>query len=125
MVQSWAGRLIYIANGILPARKFTTRVLATLRSLDDGAWTTISPAYVGDVKRFAQFAQTSNGYFLFEVQRPVFQIDCDLSLFGAGGVALPHCYSWTYTAHRFPHDPCSPYRHPPSNNSNLDRQHGV
>lgn len=99
MVQSLVGRLLYVANCVTPARKFVTRVLATLRAMDDGAWTTISPQFKADVAWFLQYATIANGIFLFNPVRPVLEVECDSSLFGGGGMARPYCYTWQYPDH--------------------------
>lgn len=42
MVQAIAGKLIFVANCVQQARKFTARILATLRAMQDGAWITLN-----------------------------------------------------------------------------------
>lgn len=98
MVQSIAGRVIYIANCIPPARKFTARILATLRAMADQDWITINQEFKADIRWFVLYAQTSNGIHLFSPARPILYVECDSSLFGGGGVAPPFCYNWKYSA---------------------------
>lgn len=97
MVQSIAGRLIYVANCIPPARKFTARVLAALRGMNQDAWITISDEFKADLRWFVEFAKLSNGIFLFNPIWPTIEIECDFSLFGGGGLAFLICYAWTYS----------------------------
>lgn len=97
MVQSIAGRLIYIANAIPPARKFTSRILGALRCMDDHAWITLSQAFKADLRWFVEFGRLSNGIFLFSPVRPIVEVECDSSLMGGGGLSHPFCYSWKYT----------------------------
>lgn len=97
MVQSIAGRLIYVANCIPSARKFTSRILAALRTMTDDSWITITDQFRADLKWFLEYAKLSNGIFLLNPTKPVIQIECDSSLFGGGGISQHWCYTWTYT----------------------------
>lgn len=99
MIQSIAGRIIYIANCIPPARKFTARILATLSALDDHRWVTLNDDFKADIRWFVLYAQHSNGVHLFSPDKPILYVQCDSSLFGGGGVAPPFCYSWEYSPH--------------------------
>lgn len=96
MIQSIAGRIIYVANAIPPARKFTARILAVLRMLPDGGWITLMDDFKTEILDFN--AKLSNGIHLFKPQRETLHIECDSSMFGAGGLAPPYCYTWTYYA---------------------------
>lgn len=60
MIQSIAGRIIYVANCIPPARKFTARVLAAIRSIPDEGWITLSDDFKAAVRWFVKYAQMSN-----------------------------------------------------------------
>lgn len=97
MIQSLVGRLIYVANVIFPARKFTGRILATLRAMKDGDLVTLSVPFQADVRWFVEYASLSNGLYLLTPTRPCFEIFCDSSLYGGGGVSGNYCYSWIYT----------------------------
>lgn len=97
MIQSIAGRLIYVANAIPPARKFTARILAALRSMTEGSWISLTEGFKADLKWFVEYSRLSNGFYLFSPVRPTIEIECDSSLAGGGGVSPPFCYAWTYT----------------------------
>lgn len=99
MIQSLAGRLLYITNCIPPARRFLSRILATLSGMVDGKWITLSTSFKLDVVWFARFARQANGVFYYQPDRPHIEIECDSSLYGGGGVALQYCYSWVYPIH--------------------------
>lgn len=98
MIQSIAGRLIYIAYPIPPARKFTARILGSLRAMEDNAWITLSEGFKADLRWFVKYTKVSNGIFLFSPQRPTVEVECDSSLLGGGGYFYPFCYSWTFTS---------------------------
>lgn len=97
MVQSIAGRLIYVGNCIRPARKFTVRILQTLRGMNEDDWVTITKEFASDIKWFVQFATASNGYYLFNPIHPSMSIYCDSSLYGGGGLSDRYCYTWAYS----------------------------
>lgn len=97
MIQSIAGRIIYVANCIPPARKFTARVLAALRMLQDEGWITLSDDFKADIRWFVHYAQVSNGIHFYRPHTTKINIECDSSMFGAGGVATPYCYAWEYS----------------------------
>lgn len=100
MIQSITGRLLYIANCVTPGRKFVTRILATLRAMEDQAWVTLSPHFKADIAWFLHYARLSNGIFLFNPVRPTMDLECDSSLYGGGGLSHPYCYAWVYdTSH--------------------------
>lgn len=84
MIQSLAGNLVYISNCITPGRKFTARILATLRTLKDRQWTTIDKEFKADLRWFASYAASANGIFMFPPVLPPINIECDSSLKGAG-----------------------------------------
>lgn len=97
MVQSIAGRLIYVGNCILPARKFTVRILSTLRAMPESGWTTLSKGFKSDIAWFLEYAKMANGVYLFSPDRPVIEIICDSSLYGGGGMSENLCYTWPYS----------------------------
>lgn len=49
-----------------------------------------------DIKWFLQFATASNGVRLITPPSQHFDIECDSSMEGGGGVALNLCYAWKY-----------------------------
>lgn len=97
MIQAIAGCLIYISNCILPGRKFTSRILGTLRAMGDRSWTTLTPEFKADLRWFAVYAEKANGLSLLTPRRPTFDIECDASLLGAGGSSSTCCYQWTFS----------------------------
>lgn len=49
MIQSLAGRLIFLANARTPAREFVTRILGTLRGMPAKGWVTLSKGFKLDL----------------------------------------------------------------------------
>lgn len=49
-IQSLIGKLVYVSNCIPYARKFLSRILATLRNMQDREWTTIDQDFKKDVQ---------------------------------------------------------------------------
>lgn len=96
MVQSLAGKLLYVANCIIPARRFLTRILATLRALAHTKWITFSKDFRLNLKWFLNFASLANGSFYYIPERKEIEIQCDSSLVAGGGVASQYYYSWKY-----------------------------
>lgn len=90
MIQTLAGRLVYIYNRVRAGKKFTTRILMTLRGMGQREWTTIG-------SEFLEYATVANGVFLLPVNSLEVNIFCDLFLIGGGG---PHdqamYYTWIY-----------------------------
>lgn len=110
MIQSLVRRLLFLANAITPARKFVTRILATLRTMPDRGWINISEPFKLDVRWFLQYAKQANGMFYYTPQRRYAEIQCDSSLTGGGWV---HRYSLLRLGiFRSAHAQVSPY--PPS-----------
>lgn len=97
MIQSLAGRLLFLANCVRAARKFVGRILATLRVMQDNAWTTIKAGFLLDIQWFLNYAKQANGVFYYTPDRPQAHIECDSSLLGGGGLAGQYCYAWKYT----------------------------
>lgn len=97
MIQSLAGRLLYVANCITPARRFMSRVLAALRALDNKKWVTLGHEFKLDLRWFLYYAELANGRFYYTPERNKSEIECDSSLLGAGGVAGRYYYSWLYS----------------------------
>lgn len=96
-IQAIAGRLIYIASCIPQARKFTARVLATLRAMGQRTWTTINQEFKADILWFTEYARSANGIHLLTQHRPTFEIECDSSLFAGGAADHQRYYTWTYS----------------------------
>lgn len=97
MIQSLLGKLIHLCNCIHHGRKFLSRVLATLRALENRTWTTIDSDFKKDVRWFQLYARTGNGINLYTPSLPPVSIECDSSLSGGGGNTTTHAYSWIYT----------------------------
>lgn len=98
MIQALAGRMLYVANGIKPARRFTARILATLRAMGEREWTTLSSDFKADVAWFVNFAAIANGRFYYTPYRVEVPLECDSSLHAAGGVGVGRYYEWIYSA---------------------------
>lgn len=99
-IQSMVGRLVYVSNCVLPGRKFISRILGTLRAMGDREWTTLTKEFKADLRWFIGYAEKANGLCLINPFRPVFNIECDASLLGAGGNSGSQCYQWVFsTAH--------------------------
>lgn len=90
------GKLIHLTNGISHGRKFTARLLASLRSMKDRTWTTISRQAALDIRWFLQFAKISNGVSIFSPPDEGWTIECDACLSGGGGISESHYYTWLY-----------------------------
>lgn len=97
MIQSLAGKLVFISNCITPGRKFTARILATLRGLKERQWTTIDSEFKADLQWFASYAEDANGIYMFPPHLPQINIECDSSLRGAGAHNDTRCYTWRYS----------------------------
>lgn len=96
MIQSLLGKLVHISNCIPQARKFVTRILATLRAMNDNTWVSISEEFRKDIYWFLCYAKSSNGILLYTPAKDTFEIECDSSLMAGGGCANMKCYSWIY-----------------------------
>lgn len=97
MIQSLAGKLIHLSACVSQGRKFTARILNTLRAMGNKSWTTIDPEFMKDVHWFLTYASEANGKSIYTTDRPVYYIESDSSLQGGGAVAQGLCYSWTYS----------------------------
>lgn len=97
MIQVLAGKLVYISQCVRSARKFIARILATLRSMQQKEWITIGPTFKADIRWFLHFAELSNGVYLYNNNRHVYEIECDSSLLGGGGNTNAYCYAWRYS----------------------------
>lgn len=106
-IQSIIGKLVHLANCVRHARKFTARMLATLRSMNDSnrEWTTLNQEFKADIRWFLAYSETANGLSLISPVRDVIEIECDSSLEGGGGNSDHLFYKWHYPSHhknRFP-----------------------
>lgn len=90
MIQSLVGKLLHVANCIQHARKFVTRILATLRYMVDQKqeWTTFSDDFRADVAWFKNYAEQGNGIAIIAPSLHNIYIECDSSLTGGGGETL-------------------------------------
>lgn len=97
MIQSLIGKLVHVSNCIPQARKFITRIIATLRCVGEDGWTFTSEEFTKDIQWFLHFASASNGVLLYNPQRDLFECECDSSLFAGGGAFQQFYYTWSYT----------------------------
>lgn len=97
MIQRLVGKILHVSNCIYQGRRFTSRVLDTLRAMGDRLWTTVDPEFIKDVRWFLTYALQANGVLIYKPDPQVYAIECDSSLEGAGGVALSYAYAWEYS----------------------------
>lgn len=99
MIQSLVGKLIHLANCVRHARKFTARILTTLRYMisKSKAWITLDEGFKADVKWFQAYAQSANGLSLISPVLQNIYIECDSSLHAGGGNSDGFFFVWTYT----------------------------
>lgn len=65
--------------------------------MGDRLWTTVDHEFIKDVQWFLAYSLQANGITIYKPDPPVFSIECDSSLDGAGGVALGRAYTWCYS----------------------------
>lgn len=75
MVQSIVGKLLFITNCIALARKFTARILAVLRSMQDDHWVTLASDFKADITWFLHYAHLNNGIYYYTPERPVVPLE--------------------------------------------------
>ena len=80
--QVLAGKLNHLAQCILPARRFMSRILAALRSSPRVGTRLIDENVRRDIAWFNSFARSFNGKLLLVDNPPVFPIQCDACLRG-------------------------------------------
>lgn len=97
-LQSLVGKLMHLANGIPHARKFTARLLATLRGMSDKNWITLTNEAKLDIRWFLLYASSGNGIALITPSSEYFFIECDACLTGGGGHSSSHFYRWKFTS---------------------------
>lgn len=96
MLQSLIGKILHAAGCIKHARKFTARLLMTLRSIGQKGWITINDDCRADIRWFLEYASLVNGVSLYAPTLNFLTIECDACLTGAGGNTNSHYYEWTY-----------------------------
>lgn len=100
-VQSLAGKLIHLAKCIQPARKFMSRILASLRQAPETGFTPITAHFKQDVRWFLTYARQTNGVHLIDPQLVPFTLECDSSLEAGGGNSQTSYYQLKYnSAHK-------------------------
>lgn len=97
MIQSLAGRLLHLSACVAQGRKFTARILNTLRAMGNRVWTTVDTEFMKDLNWFKSYAAEANGKAIYTTVRPLYYVESDSSMLGAGAVALGYCYSWLYS----------------------------
>lgn len=99
MIQSIIGKLVHLANCVRHARKFTARILETLRAMNhqDREWTTLNEGFKADIHWFLAYSEQANGISLITPIQEYFYIECDSSLEGGGGNSNSQFYKWKYT----------------------------
>lgn len=98
MIQSLVGKLLHLGNAIPHARKFTSRILNTLRYMasNDKLWTSMNDDFRADVGWFLKYAERGNGVSLFAPTIQFITIECDSSLHTGGGNSELAFYTWRY-----------------------------
>lgn len=95
--RSLLGKLVHLSHCIQHGRKFLSRILATLRAMQNRAWTTIDSEFKKDIRWFQLYARTGNGINLYTPSLPSMWIECGSSLHGGRGNTDTCAYSWVYT----------------------------
>ena len=92
-LQSLAGKLNHIAQCVLPARRFMSRILALLRSVPRRGTVAVDAGLRRDLAWFSKYAKCCNGRLLIQRDMPSTEIQCDACPTGAGGFSSTHYYS--------------------------------
>lgn len=95
-LQSLIGKLAHISSCITHGKKFTIRLLATLRSLNHRLWTTLTPEAKLDIQWFLNYARIGNGISLLTYEMETQEIECDACLLGGGGHSSKYFYKWKF-----------------------------
>lgn len=97
-IQSLIGKLVHLANCVRHARKFTARILETLRNMNNSNrdWTAIGHEFKSDVKWFLAYSEQANGVSLITPVKDIVYLECDSSLEGGGGNSSRNFYKWKY-----------------------------
>lgn len=106
MIQQLVGKLIFLCNCVQQGRKFMARILATLRDMKDRQWTSVSAQFRADVDWFCKYAEQANGILLCAPVKEQFHLECDSSLYGAGGNSDSEYYTWEYSTDHTTRYPC-------------------
>ena len=97
-VQMLAGKLNFIAKCIQPTKIFMNRILAFLRETPKYGKIPVTQELIEDIKWFIEFAQEFNGLILLEKEKkPIWTIECDACLEGAGGYSSTSYISEKFT----------------------------
>lgn len=96
-LQSLVGKLVHVSSCISHGRKFTTRLLSTLRRMKDRNWTSLSKDAKLDIKWFINYAGSGNGRSLIAPTTDYFFIECDPCTHGAGGNYPLAFYKWKFS----------------------------
>lgn len=96
-LQSLVGKLVHLSSAISHGKKFTGRLLSSLRAMGDRCWTTLSQDAKLDIQWFLLYAESGNGRFLFAPETDYFFIECDASLLGGGGISSTGFYKWKFS----------------------------
>ena len=91
-LQVLAGKLNHVSLCILPARRFMSRILATLRSAPQSGYVPIDLELRHQVRWFVRYAEQFNGCMLLRPTLEKFVIECDACLDGAGAFSSTHYY---------------------------------
>lgn len=65
--------------------------------MKDRAWTKLSQYFKADLMWFIKYAEQANSLYMCPQQKPLLQIECDLSLCAGGGNGGDAYYTWEYT----------------------------
>ena len=95
-LQVLTGKLMFISHCVLPARKFMSRILSALRSSPQKGSIYVSCELRRDVRWFVDFASACNAKLLLVPDMPLFHIECDACLDGAGGFSETQYYSFRF-----------------------------
>lgn len=98
MIQSLVGKLLHVSSCIPQGKKFTSRILDTLRAMGPRHWTSIDSEFLKDVQWFLSYALEANGVSVYSLLQPSAIIECDSSLQAAGAVAGGFYYQWVDSA---------------------------
>ena len=95
-LQSLAGKLMFISQCVMPARKFMARVLAALRAAPHEGQVPVGCELRRDVKWFVDYAAACNHRLLLPPTLPRFHIECDACMDGARGFSDTEYYSYRF-----------------------------
>lgn len=98
MIRSLIGKLLHLSHCVQPARKFTGRILSTLRYMTEKGqkWTSVPEEFKLDVKWFEMYAAKTNGLSLITPIVTYVVFECDSSLTGGGGHSSSEFSIWRY-----------------------------